>query len=190
MASSATSSGTSPRSRRPSRAAHASWRSSAARSATSPPGARRRFLRAIAALLSPADYLLLGTDLVKDVDVLEAAYDDTQGVTAEFNRNLLHVLNRELDADFPCELFEHVAFFDTEHEWIEMRLRARRACRVRIGALDLDVGFARGEELRTEIAAKFTSARVQADYAASGLELREWFSDDDGLFALSLAAPR
>ena len=154
------------------------------------PGARRRFLRAIAALLSPADYLLLGTDLVKDVDVLEAAYDDTQGVTAEFNRNLLHVLNRELDADFPCELFEHVAFFDTEHEWIEMRLRARRACRVRIGALDLDVGFARGEELRTEIAAKFTSARVQADYAASGLELREWFSDDDGLFALSLAAPR
>jgi L-histidine N-alpha-methyltransferase len=152
------------------------------------PGARRRFLRSIAALLSPSDYLLLGTDLVKDVDVLEAAYDDSAGVTAEFNRNVLHVLNRELDADFPCELFEHVAFFDTEHEWIEMRLRARRACHVRIGALDLDVDFIRGEELRTEISAKFTPARLESDYEAAGLRLAEWFTDDDGLFALSLAA--
>ena len=152
-----------------------------------PPGARRRFLRALAGLLSPGDYLLLGTDLVKDIDTLEAAYDDEAGVTAEFNLNVLHVLNRELDADFPCELFEHVAFFDTEHEWIEMRLRARRACHVRIGALDLDVEFARGEELRTEISAKFTRSRVEADYAAAGLDLAEWFTDDDGLFALSLA---
>jgi L-histidine Nalpha-methyltransferase len=154
-----------------------------------PPGARRRFLRALAGLLSAGDYLLLGTDLVKDVDVLEAAYDDAAGVTAEFNRNVLHVLNRELDADFPTELFEHVAFFDPDHEWIEMRLRARRACRVTIGALDLEVDFARGEELRTEISAKFTRARVEADYAACGLELAEWFTDDDGLFALSLASP-
>jgi L-histidine N-alpha-methyltransferase len=153
------------------------------------PGARRRFLRSLGDLLSPGDYLLLGTDLVKDVDVLEAAYDDSAGVTAEFNRNMLHVLNRELDADFPCELFEHVAFFDTEHEWIEMRLRARRACQVRIAALDLDVAFARGEELRTEISAKFTRERVEADYAAAGLELAEWLTDDEGLFALSLAAP-
>jgi L-histidine Nalpha-methyltransferase len=151
------------------------------------PGARRRFLRAMAELLSAGDYLLLGTDLVKDIDVLEAAYDDAAGVTAEFNRNVLHVLNRELDADFPTELFEHVAFFDPEHEWIEMRLRARRACRVRIGAVDLEVEFARGEELRTEISAKFTRARVEADYAACGLELAEWFTDDNGLFALSLA---
>jgi L-histidine Nalpha-methyltransferase len=154
-----------------------------------PPGARRRFLRALGKLLSAGDYLLLGTDLVKDIDVLEAAYDDAAGVTAEFNRNVLHVLNRELDADFPTELFDHVAFFDPEHEWIEMRLRARRACRVRIGAVDLDVEFARGEELRTEISAKFTPPRLKADYAASGLELAEWFTDDDGLFALSLAAP-
>ena len=118
-----------------------------------PPGARRRFLRALAGLLSAGDYLLLGTDLVKDVDVLEAAYDDAAGVTAEFNRNVLHVLNRELDADFPTELFEHVAFFDPDHEWIEMRLRARRAChvtdrrarprgrlRARRGAADRDLG--------------------------------------------------
>jgi L-histidine Nalpha-methyltransferase len=153
------------------------------------PGARRRFLRAMAELLSAGDYLLLGTDLVKDIDVLEAAYDDAAGVTAEFNRNVLHVLNRELDADFPTELFEHVAFFDPDHEWIEMRLRARRACRVRIGSLDLDVDFARGEELRTEISAKFTPARLKADYAACGLDLAEWFTDEHGLFALSLAAP-
>jgi L-histidine Nalpha-methyltransferase len=153
------------------------------------PGTRRRFLRSLAGLLSPADYLLLGTDLVKDVDRLEAAYDDSEGVTAEFNRNVLHVLNRELDADFPCDLFEHVAFFDTDHEWIEMRLRARRACHVRIAAVDLDVDFARGEELRTEISAKFTRDRVEADFAAAGLELAEWFTDDDGLFALSLAKP-
>jgi len=155
-----------------------------------PPGARRRFLRALARLLARGDYLLLGTDLVKDIDVLEAAYDDSQGVTAEFNRNVLHVLNRELDADFPTELFEHVAFFDTDNEWIEMRLRARRACRVRIGALDLEVDFARGEELRTEISAKFTRERVAADFEASGLELAEWITDDAGLFALSLAGLR
>jgi L-histidine N-alpha-methyltransferase len=152
-----------------------------------PPGARRRFLRSLARLLSPGDYLLMGTDLVKDIDMLEAAYDDAQGVTAEFNRNVLHVLNRELDADFPTELFEHVAFFDPDREWIEMRLRARRACRVRIGDLDLDIAFARGEELRTEISAKFTRDRVCADYAASGLELAEWLTDDQGWFALSLA---
>jgi L-histidine N-alpha-methyltransferase len=154
-----------------------------------PPGARRRFLRSLAGLLTPGDYLLLGTDLVKDIDVLEAAYDDAQGVTAEFNRNVLHVVNRELDADFQTDLFEHVAFFDPDREWIEMRLRARRACHVRIGALDLEVDFDRGEELRTEISAKFTRDRLQADYAAAGLELAEWFTDDDGLFALSLATP-
>jgi len=152
-----------------------------------PPGARRRFLRRLADLLTPGDYLLLGTDLVKDVDVLEAAYDDAQGVTAEFNRNVLHVLNRELDADFPTELFEHVAFFDPDRQWIEMRLRARRACHVRVDALDLEIDFARGEELRTEISAKFTPDRLEADYAASGLELAEWFTDERDFFALSLA---
>jgi L-histidine Nalpha-methyltransferase len=153
------------------------------------PGARRRFLRELAALLSPGDYLLIGTDLVKDIDVLEAAYNDSEGVTAEFNRNILRVLNRELDADFRPELFEHVAFFDPDHEWIEMRLRAKRACHVRIAALDLEIDFARGEELRTEISAKFTRERLEADYEAAGLALAEWVTDDDELFALSLAAP-
>jgi L-histidine N-alpha-methyltransferase len=154
------------------------------------PGARRRFLRALGSLLGPSDHLLLGTDLVKDIDVLEAAYDDGQGVTAEFNRNILHVVNRELDADFPTDQFEHVAFFDPEREWIEMRLRARRACRVRVGALGLEVAFGRGEELRTEISAKFTRARVEADYAAAGLDLAHWLTDERRLFALSLATSR
>jgi L-histidine Nalpha-methyltransferase len=154
------------------------------------PGSRRRFLRAIARLLRPGrDWLLLGTDLVKDPAVIEAAYDDAPGVTAEFNRNVLEVVNRELDADFDVEAFEHVAFFDREREWIEMRLRASRRMRVRVGALGLDVDFEPREELRTEISAKFSPERLRGDLAASGLDLRELLTDADDLFALSLSTP-
>ena len=154
-----------------------------------PPGSRRRFLRRIAKLLRPgsADRLLLGTDLVKDVAMLEAAYNDGDGVTAEFNRNVLHVLNRELDSDFEVDAFEHVAFFDHEREWIEMRLRAQRRMDIRIGALDLDVSFAAREEMRTEISAKFTPERLRGDLAAAGLRPVEVMTDPDGLFALSLS---
>ncbi len=155
-----------------------------------PPGSRRRLLRQIARTLNPGDHLLLGTDLVKDHAVLQAAYDDAEGVTAEFNRNVLHVLNRELDADFDPAAFDHVAFFDERHEWIEMRLRARQAVVANISALGLQVSFAEGEELRTEISAKFTYERVQGDLAAAGLELVEWLTDPQGWFALSLARPR
>jgi L-histidine Nalpha-methyltransferase len=154
-----------------------------------PPGSRRRLLREIGALLGPDDRLLLGADLVKHPAVLEAAYDDAAGVTAEFNRNVLRVLNRELDADFPLEDFEHVAFFDRRNEWIEMRLRARRACTVRIAALGLDVELREGEEIRTEISAKFTPERVQEDFAAAGLRLAGWHTDAQRRFALALAAP-
>jgi L-histidine N-alpha-methyltransferase len=153
-----------------------------------PPGSRRTLLRKISSLLSDGDRLLLGTDLVKDPDVIEAAYDDPGGVTAEFNRNVLHVINRELDADFEPDEFEHVAFFDRRNEWIEMRLRARRECSVLIGELGLRVDFGQGEELRTEISAKFTRSRIEADYAAAGLQLDGWFTDEDGTFALSLAS--
>jgi L-histidine N-alpha-methyltransferase len=153
------------------------------------PGARRRFLAELAALLGPEDFLLLGTDLVKDIDVLEAAYDDSAGVTAAFNLNVLTILNRELGADFPVERFEHVAFYDPERRWIELRLRARRACTVRLPAIDLEVSFLRGEEIRTEISTKFTWERLGSDYTAAGLELTEWLTDDEGLFALSLARP-
>ena len=152
------------------------------------PGTRRRLLREIGALLGPDDRLLLGTDLVKAPAVIEAAYDDSEGVTAEFNRNVLHVINRELDADFAPEGFEHIAFFDRKHEWVEMRLRSLRACRVLVGDLGLRVDFAAGEELRTEISAKFTRARVEEDFEAAGLRLDSWYTDADELFALSLAA--
>jgi L-histidine Nalpha-methyltransferase len=153
------------------------------------PGSRRRFLRSVAGLLGPNDRLLLGTDLVKDAAVLEAAYDDAQGVTAEFNLNMLHVLNRELEADFDIDRFEHVAFFDQRNEWIEMRLRSREPQDVEIAALGLEIAFTHGEELRTEISAKFTRSRVEADLAAAGLELDGWHSDADELFALSLSRP-
>jgi L-histidine N-alpha-methyltransferase len=152
------------------------------------PGTRRRLLRQIAGLLRPSDRLLLGTDLVKDPAVLEAAYDDAAGVTADFNRNVLRVINRELDADFWPDAFDHVAFYDRKHEWIEMRLRAQRPCTVLVGDLGLRVDFAAGEELRTEISAKFTRARVQADFEAAGLRIDRWYTDPGELFALSLAA--
>jgi L-histidine N-alpha-methyltransferase len=122
--------------------------------------------------------------------VLRAAYDDADGVTAEFNRNVLLVLNRELDANFDPEDFEHVALFDPRHEWIEMRLRSRRAHTVSVAGLDLDVEFDAGEEMRTEISAKFTPERVEGDLAAAGMELVRWLTDEQVRFALTLARPR
>ena len=119
--------------------------------------------------------------------MLEAAYDDAPGVTAEFNRNVLRVLNRELDADFDPEDFDHVALFDREHEWIEMRLRARREHTTIVRDLDLPVHFDAGEELRTEISAKFTPERLEGDLAAAGLELVRWLTDPEELFALTLS---
>lgn len=152
-----------------------------------PPGSRRRFLRTIARLLGPGDRLLLGTDLVKDPAIIEAAYNDAAGVTAAFNRNVLTVVNRELDADFQVEAFEHVAFFDRRREWMEMRLRALEPQVVRVGALGLRVDFAHREELRTEISAKFTPDRVAADLAAAGLRLRALVTDPRCWFAVSVA---
>src|SRR3954468_11965386 len=154
-----------------------------------PPGSRRKFLRSIARVLRPQDALLLGTDLVKDPAVLEAAYNDSAGVTAAFNRNVLAVINRELGGDFDVEAFEHVAFYDREQEWIEMRLRALRPQVVEIVKLGLTVHFANREELRTEISAKFTRQRLEADLAAAGLRLRQFLTDPEGLFALSVAGP-
>jgi L-histidine N-alpha-methyltransferase len=153
------------------------------------PGSRRRFLRMISTLMKPGDRLLLGTDLVKDQATLEAAYNDAAGVTAEFNRNILRVLNRELGATLDPEQFDHVAFFDSENEWIEMRLRARTPQVSDIPGIDLRVEFAAGEELRTEISAKFTRERLGRDLAASRLGLRGWFTDERDWFALSLSKP-
>jgi L-histidine N-alpha-methyltransferase len=153
------------------------------------PGSRRRFLRGVAGLLGPQDHLLMGTDLVKDPGVLEAAYDDEQGVTAEFNRNVLSVLNRELQADFDPDDFDHIALFDPEHEWIEMRLRSRREHTTLVRALDLPVHFDAGEEVRTEISAKFTPERLEGDLSAAGLELVRWLTDPEELFALTVSRP-
>jgi L-histidine N-alpha-methyltransferase len=154
-----------------------------------PPAERATFLGEVAGTLASGDALLLGTDLVKDRDRLVRAYDDGAGVTAAFNGNVLHVVNRELDADFDVERFEHVARWNADEEWIEMRLRADGEQRVRVGALDLDIAFDDGEELRTEISAKFRRERVEAELAAAGLALRHWWTDEAGDFALSLAAP-
>jgi L-histidine Nalpha-methyltransferase len=150
------------------------------------PGPRRAFLREIAAGLAPGDAFLVGTDLVKDPSRLVAAYDDAAGVTAAFNRNVLRVLNRELDADFAPERFDHVARWDPAEEWIEMRLRARGEEVVRVGALDLEVRFAAGEELRTETSAKFRRASFEAEVRAAGLAPAGWWTDPDRDFALSL----
>jgi L-histidine N-alpha-methyltransferase len=153
-----------------------------------PPG-RARFYRGIAAGLGRDDALLLGTDLVKETRRLEAAYDDAAGVTAAFNRNVLSVLNRELGADFVPERFAHVAQWNPAEEWIEMRLRSEGAHAVHVGELDLDVEFADGEEMRTEISAKFRRERVEAELAAAGLALTAWWTDPGGDFALSLSRP-
>jgi L-histidine N-alpha-methyltransferase len=153
------------------------------------PDVRAGFLAEIAAGLGPDDALLLGTDLVKDVDRLEAAYDDAAGVTAEFNRNVLSVVNRELDGDFDPDSFEHVARFDPDEEWIEMHLRATRPMTAHLTALDLTVHFATDEEMRTEISAKFRRSRVESELAAAGLAMTNWWTDDAGDFALSLSRP-
>ncbi|MER5986812.1 L-histidine N(alpha)-methyltransferase [Streptomyces sp. NPDC001787] len=151
------------------------------------PEERASFLRSVRSLLSPGDTLLLGTDLVKDPDTLVAAYDDAAGVTAAFNRNVLSVVNRELGADFPLDAFDHAAVWDPRAEWIEMRLRARRALTVKIPELDLVVPFGAGEELRTEVSAKFREEGVREELDAAGLRLDQWWTDSAGRFALSLA---
>ncbi len=153
------------------------------------PKARVRLLATIASGMRAGDAFLLGTDLVKDPARLVAAYDDAAGVTAAFNRNLLHVLNRELKADFDPGAFMHVARWDADNEWIEMWLRTERAQQVRVDTLDLDVHFAAGESMRTEISAKFRREGLAAELGVAGLRLHSWWTDDAGDFALSLAVP-
>ncbi|WP_329348358.1 L-histidine N(alpha)-methyltransferase [Streptomyces sp. NBC_01261] len=154
------------------------------------PAERATFFAGLRSLLSPGDALLLGTDLVKDEQVLVRAYDDAAGVTAAFNKNVLTVVDRELGADFDADAFDHVALWDTDNEWIEMRLRSRTDQTVKIPALDLAVDFTAGEELRTEISAKFRKEGVRSELAATGLELAHWWTDREGRFALSLSVVR
>jgi L-histidine N-alpha-methyltransferase len=150
---------------------------------------RATLLQALRRQLGPDDRLLVGTDLVKDPEVLEAAYNDSAGVTAEFNRNMLRVINAHLDGDLDPEMFDHVAFYNEHARRIEMWLRARADMSVRIAALGMDVDFEAGEEMRTEISCKFTHDLLAREYRAAGLELLGWYTDGDGLFALSLTGP-
>jgi L-histidine N-alpha-methyltransferase len=151
---------------------------------------RARFLFDVDAILDFDDHFLLGTDLVKDRRRLVAAYDDAAGVTAAFNRNALVVMNRELGADFDPDAYEHVAAWDETEAWIEMRLVARSAQRVRVARLDgIEVRFAPGEWLRTEISAKFTAARVREELWQAGLVVDDQWTDDAGDFLLTLAHP-
>ncbi len=144
------------------------------------------FLARVANLLDPGDGFLVGLDRVKDPARLEAAYNDAAGVTAAFNRNILQVLNRELGADFDPAAFDHVAFWDAENAWVDIRLRSNRAQRVSIPGADLALDLAHGQEIRTEISAKYTEASWTGLVDATGLKPRAWFTDPDELFALSL----
>jgi L-histidine N-alpha-methyltransferase len=150
-------------------------------------GSRADFLAELAAVLEPGDSLLLGTDLVKDVGRLVRAYDDAAGVTARFNRNVLDVVNRELDADFDVDAFRHVAVWNGDEERMEMSLRVERAQRVHIGALDLAVEFAAGEQLLTEVSCKFRADAVAAELTRAGLRCTQWWTDAARDFGLSLS---
>ena len=153
------------------------------------PDARARFLSTLRSLLGPDDRLLVGTDLVKDPEVLVRAYDDSARVTAAFNVNVLHVLNRELDGNFDASGWEHIARWNDPEARIEMRLRALRDQHVRLPGADLEVAFAAGDEIRTEVSSKFTRERIESELAAADMRLDQLYTDPDGLFALSLAAP-
>jgi L-histidine N-alpha-methyltransferase len=150
---------------------------------------RVAFLRDVRGLLHQGDAFLLGVDLVKDVDVLEAAYNDSAGVTAEFNRNILRVVNRELAANFDVEAFGHHAFYNREHDRIEMHLIPDTPQTVRVAAIDLMTTIGPDESIRTEISCKFTRESVSTMLAAAGLRLERWFTDPDGRFGLALAVP-
>ena len=152
------------------------------------PAQRASFLARVANLLGDDDHFLLGTDLVKDRATLEAAYNDSAGVTAEFNKNVLAVLNDRLACNFDLDAFEHVAFWDEENLWVDIRLRSLARQVVDVEALDMQVAFDRGEEMRTEISTKFARQGLEGIYRESGLEMAGWWTDPDGLYALSLAA--
>jgi dimethylhistidine N-methyltransferase/ergothioneine biosynthesis protein EgtC len=154
------------------------------------PAERAEFLADVRGGMDAGDALLLGTDLVKDPAVLVAAYDDAAGVTADFNKNMLAVLNAELGANFDLDEFEHVAIWDADAEWIEMRLRSARDQTVQLPALGVSVRFGSGEEMRTEVSAKFRREGVTRELAAAGLDLRHWWTDPAGRFGLSLSVPR
>ncbi|MFT5286752.1 MAG: L-histidine N-alpha-methyltransferase [Planctomycetota bacterium] len=148
---------------------------------------RISFLHRVKTMLEPEDSFLVGVDLVKDVEILEAAYDDSAGLAAEFGLNLIKVLNRDFDGNLPIDAFRYRAFFDHDNSWIDMRIKATRAVDARLEKLDFDMHFDKGEEMRTEVSKKFTRATFEADLNAAGLELDHWHTDDKAWFGLAQA---
>ncbi|GAA1977894.1 L-histidine N(alpha)-methyltransferase [Amycolatopsis minnesotensis] len=151
------------------------------------PGERAKFLRSVRDVLDEGEWLLLGTDLVKDAVTLERAYDDAAGVTGEFNRNVLRVINARLGADFDPDRFAHESYWDAGESWIEMRLRAREDMVVRIPGAGIDVSFEEGEHIRTEVSAKFRPAGIGAELADAGFSVERWWTDERNLFGVSLS---
>jgi L-histidine N-alpha-methyltransferase len=153
------------------------------------PAQRARFLFDLNCTMSSDDSFLLGTDLVKDRARLVAAYDDGAGVTGEFNRNVLRVLNQQLGANFDPDRFRHVALWNEDEQWIEMRLRAEEAVDVSLADADITIHFEQGEDLLTEISAKFTPSRVEQELVQAGFVIEEMWGASEGEFLLTLAHP-
>jgi L-histidine Nalpha-methyltransferase len=146
--------------------------------------ARVRLLKSVAGMMGPGDRFLLGIDMIKPVEVLERAYNDSRGVTAQFNKNILNVLNRELNADFVSSHFDHVAFYNAGREQVEMHLRANRSISVKIGGLGMQVSMEKGETIHTEICGKFSRLSAVAMAAEAGLTVNRWFTDPRSWFSL------
>jgi L-histidine N-alpha-methyltransferase len=146
---------------------------------------RIAFLRLIASTMKPGDRFLIGFDMVKSQDILEAAYNDSKGITSEFNKNVLHVINRELNANFNPAFFNHQAFYNKEKERVEMYLQANRRVKAEICDLQLDVEFEEGETIQTEICKKFRRDSAEQMFTKAGLAVKQWFSDSHGWFSLA-----
>ncbi len=144
----------------------------------------QEFLRSVANAMQPEDRFLIGLDMVKPKNILEAAYNDTQGVTSKFNKNILQVINRELNANFETSQFDHVAFFNEDKEHIEMHLRANQPTSVQIKDLDLSVQFEKGETIHTEICRKFSEKSAVKMFSRAGLSVERWFTDPKRWFSL------
>jgi len=153
------------------------------------PSARGPFLTRLAQSMGAQDTLLLGVDLVKDAARLEAAYDDAQGVTAQFNLNALRHMNRETGSNFVIEAFEHVARYDEENQWVELSLRAVEACEVQVPSVGVELSFQVGDRMRTELSCKYTRQSLQALADKAGFDVLEWITDDEQLFGLAVLRP-
>ena len=153
------------------------------------PVMRRSFMQQLRKSIEPDDVFLLGTDLLKNHDRLLAAYNDSKGITAEFNLNVLRAINSTFDANFDMDAFTHVAFFDESNHWIEMRLRSLKSQQVVVPGLGIEFELADGEDIRTEISTKFSPTDIEIEFHASDFRVVREFRDPAGDFQVTLARP-